>query len=86
MKIPLNDLKSENNFLKKEMEELIKFANDQNESEFIHPLIKAIMLHFWIGYLHPFTDGNGRLARLLFYWYLLKHNYWALFFPFINLT
>jgi Fic family protein len=35
------------------------------------------MIHFWIGYLHPFTDGNGRLARLLFFWYLLKHNYWA---------
>ena len=35
------------------------------------------MLHFWIGYLHPFTDGNGRLARVIFYWYLLKKNYWA---------
>ncbi|MGH9879658.1 MAG: Fic family protein, partial [Nitrososphaerales archaeon] len=37
----------------------------------------AIILHFWIGYLHPFTDGNGRLARLIFYWYLLKNEYWA---------
>lgn len=39
-------------------------------------MIKAIILHFWLAYIHPFTDGNGRLARTLFYWYLLKHNYW----------
>lgn len=65
-------------FVKKELEHMIKFANDDYENEiFIHPVIKAIMLHFWIGYLHPFTDGNGRLARLLFYWYLIKGNYWA---------
>ncbi len=65
-------------FVKKELEKLIKFANeDLVENKFIHPIIKAIMLHFWIGYLHPFTDGNGRLARQLFYWYLIKHGYWA---------
>lgn len=60
-----------------ELERLIQFANDETRESFIHPVIKAIMLHFWIGYLHPFTDGNGRLARLLFYWYLLRKNYWA---------
>ncbi|MFZ2975927.1 MAG: Fic family protein [Candidatus Moraniibacteriota bacterium] len=65
-------------FVKKELEELIKFANDESEKKsFIHPIIKAIMLHFWMGYLHPFTDGNGRLARLLFYWYLIRKGYWA---------
>jgi Fic family protein len=65
-------------FVKKELERLIKFANDEFEDEsFIHPIVKAIMLHFWLGYLHPFTDGNGRLARLLFYWYLIKKGYWA---------
>ncbi len=35
------------------------------------------MLHFWVGYLHPFVDGNSRLARVLFYWYLLKNGYWG---------
>lgn len=66
------------NFVKAEMIRLIDFANDGLEEQiFIHPVIKAIMLHFWIGYLHPFTDGNGRLARLLFYWYLIKKGYWA---------
>lgn len=65
-------------FVKKELEKLIKFANNKlGDEAFIHPIIKAIILHFWIGYLHPFTDGNGRLARLLFYWYLIKEGYWA---------
>ncbi len=67
------------NFVKSEIKRLIDFANAPSDinSEFVHPIIKAIMLHFWIGYLHPFTDGNGRLARTLFYWYLLKNDYWA---------
>ena len=33
------------------------------------------MLHFLIGYIHPFKDGNGRTARALFYWYLSKKGY-----------
>jgi Fic family protein len=65
-------------FVKRELKRLVSFANDESGTGiFIHPVIKAIMLHFWIGYLHPFTDGNGRLARLLFYWYLIKKGYWA---------
>lgn len=63
-------------FVKKELERLVDFANN-DEGGFMHPIIKASVIHFWIGYLHPFTDGNGRLARLLFYWYLLRHEYWA---------
>jgi Fic family protein len=31
---------------------------------------------FTIAYVHPFMDGNGRTARALFYWYMLKHRYW----------
>lgn len=65
-------------FVKKELKKLIKFANDElGDKDFVHPIIKAIMIHFWVGYLHPFTDGNGRLARLLFYWYLIRKGYWA---------
>jgi len=65
-------------FVIKEMERLINYANDKLlDEEFIHPVIKAIILHFWIGYLHPFVDGNGRTARAIFYWYLLRHGYWA---------
>lgn len=49
------------------------FAN--NHDRFIHPIIKAIILHFLIGFIHPFNDGNGRTARALFYWYALKNHY-----------
>lgn len=52
---------------------LITFIN--NEDDFIHPIIKASMLHFMVGYIHPFGDGNGRTARALFYWYLIKKGY-----------
>lgn len=65
-------------FVMAEMEKLIKFANDEDGGGFMHPIIKAITLHFWIGILHPFCDGNGRLARTIFYWYLLKEGYWAM--------
>lgn len=39
-------------------------------------MIKAILLHFTIGFIHPFADGNGRTARAFFYWYMLKRGYW----------
>ncbi len=55
------------------IEDLCTFANE--DDEFIHPIVKAIILHFLIGYIHPFVDGNGRTARALFYWYALKHHY-----------
>jgi Fic family protein len=60
-----------------ELKRLINYANKaEDDDEFIHPVIKATILHFWIAYLHPFVDGNGRSARIIFYWYLLKRNYW----------
>jgi len=63
---------------KKEIKRFLAYANDEQEDAFfVHPVIKAIILHFWLAYLHPFVDGNGRLARAIFYWYLLKHEYWA---------
>ena len=64
----------------KELEELMQsfcdFFNNNPKEEFIHPIVKASILHFLIGYIHPFVDGNGRTARALFYWYLLKNGYW----------
>jgi Fic family protein len=61
----------------KEIDSFIRYANDEDESGFTHPFIKAVILHFWIGFLHPFCDGNGRTARAIFYWYLLKKWYWG---------
>src|ERR1043166_4316274 len=63
-------------FSRRELDRLIEYANDN--TSFIHPVIKACILHYWVGYLHPFTDGNGRMARAIFYWYLLKNEYWAI--------
>lgn len=71
-------------FIKPETRRLIHYANDEGNDSFLHPIIKAIFLHFWIGYLHPFYDGNGRIARTIFYWYLLKKGYWAI--PFLPIS
>jgi Fic family protein len=63
--------------LDKLMSEFCRFANDSRKGDpFLHPITKAIILHFLIGYIHPFVDGNGRTARALFYWYLMKNGYW----------
>ncbi len=70
-------------FLKEQIEVFIKYANQDDGKYFTHPIVKAILIHFWIGYLHPFTDGNGRLARALFYWFLLRKGYWTfMYLPF----
>ncbi len=60
------------------MEEFCKFASDETNYGigFIHPIIKGIILHFLIGFIHPFNDGNGRTARAIFYWYVLTRGYW----------
>lgn len=62
--------------IEKLMESFCRFANEPESKEFIHPIIRGILLHFLIGYIHPFVDGNGRTARALFYWYLLSKGYW----------
>jgi len=58
------------------MKSFCEFFNENPKEDFIHPIVKASILHFLIGYIHPFVDGNGRTARALFYWYLLKNGYW----------
>jgi len=61
------------------LEKICAFANDKHDGEdgsrFIPPVIKAITLHFLMGYEHAFRDGNGRTARAIFYWFMLKHGY-----------
>lgn len=67
------------NFIDERLKTLCGFANDDhtglNGCDFVHPIIKAIILHFMMGYEHPFRDGNGRVARALFYWFMLKSEY-----------
>ena len=66
------------NTLKDRLHSLCEFANDDHseQNNFIHPMIKAIILHFMIAYIHPFGDGNGRTARAIFYWSILRSGYW----------
>ncbi len=62
--------------VEKLLQDLCSYANTIHENmNYIHPVIKAIVIHFMIGYIHPFLDGNGRTARALFYWYAIKHGY-----------
>ncbi len=60
------------------------FANGKTPGFFIHPVVRAIILHFWLAYDHPFVDGNGRTARALFYWSMLHHGCWL--FEFISIS
>jgi len=62
--------------VRERLERLCEFANGQNEDPFIHPVVRAIAIHFQIGYDHPFCDGNGRTARVLFYWSMMNSGYW----------
>lgn len=46
------------------IEELLAWLKS-SKRESIHPIIKAGILHLQFVSIHPFTDGNGRVARLL---------------------
>ncbi len=58
------------------LKELCKYFNETNARVYVHPIIRGIIIHFMVAYMHPFVDGNGRTARALFYWYMLKQGYW----------
>jgi Fic family protein len=60
------------------------FANAKTPGFFVHPVVRAIILHFWLAYDHPFIDGNGRTARAIFYWSMLHNKYWL--FEFISIS
>jgi Fic family protein len=70
--------------LPQRLEALCLFANGETPQVFIHPVLRAIALHFWLAYDHPFCDGNGRTARALYYWAMLNQGYWL--FEFISIS
>ena len=70
--------------LEERMAAMCDFANGKTPSGFIHPVIRSIILHFWLAFDHPFIDGNGRTARALFYWSMLRHKFWL--FEFISIS
>ena len=70
--------------LQDRMKQMCDFANGKSPDRFIHPVVRSIILHYWLAYDHPFVDGNGRTARALFYWSMLHHGYWL--FKFISIS
>jgi Fic family protein len=62
--------------LETRLQAMCDFANESAAAEFIPPAVRAILLHFWLAYDHPFVDGNGRTARALFYWAMARQGYW----------
>lgn len=66
------------------LEAMCSFANGETPDFFVHPAVRAILLHFWLAYDHPFVDGNGRTARALFYWAMLHSGYWL--FEFVSIS
>ncbi len=68
------------------LERLVAFANadDIEGDNYTHPIVRSILLHFQLAFDHPFFDGNGRLARALFYWSMLRRKYWMI--EFISIT
>ena len=66
------------------LQAMCDFANAKTPAFFVHPVVRGIILHFWLAYDHPFVDGNGRTARALFYWQMLHEQYWL--FEFISIS
>lgn len=62
--------------LPERLRKMCAFANGEKLQFFLHPVVRAVIVHFWLAYDHPFDDGNGRTARALFYWSMLSQGYW----------
>ncbi|WP_346237392.1 Fic family protein [Niabella insulamsoli] len=57
---------------------VFELYNNDAEPFFIHPIVKAALIHYLVVTIRPFKDGNGRMARLLAQLYLLKKDYWLM--------
>jgi Fic family protein len=57
------------------LKRLCDFANGVSDTSLVHPLVRATALHFMLAYDHPFVDGNGRTARALFHWCMLRQGF-----------
>jgi Fic family protein len=64
--------------LKDRLAGLCAFAIGDTPDWYIHPVVRTILVHLWVGYDHFFVEGNGRVARALGLWSALSRDY-ALF-------
>lgn len=58
--------------IKKALNEILEWLQEEKD---LHPLLKAAIFHHQFAYIHPFFDGNGRLARILTTYLLLREQY-----------
>lgn len=56
--------------LEKEMSEFLVWANDSEDGT--DPVLRAALGHLWFVTIHPFDDGNGRIARAIADWALAR--------------
>jgi Fic family protein len=57
------------------MGDLVKWYNAEEQKATLSPIRLAALFHYRYIRIHPFEDGNGRIARLLVNYILLRHNY-----------
>lgn len=62
--------------LPERLERLCAFANGDIGPDYLPSALRSITIHFMMGYDHYFEDGNGRTARALFYWSMLREGFW----------
>lgn len=62
--------------LEERLARLCDFANGRGDTGYMPPVLRAVAVHFVVGHDHYFVDGNGRTARALFYWVMLRNGYW----------
>jgi antitoxin component HigA of HigAB toxin-antitoxin module len=65
-------------FVEQRMNLLIKWYNDNKNK--LNPLVLASIVHNQFVFIHPFNDGNGRVARLLFNFILIKYSFFPIIF------
>ncbi len=75
MRSTKNEIKHEGiefQLIQNAIDEIISLTTKNNR--YIPPVIRGILLHYFIAYIHPFFDGNGRTARALFYFKAMRNN------------
>lgn len=66
--------------LPERLQRLCDFANGVGEyaSQYVPPLVRALVVHFMMGYDHYFVDGNGRTARVIAQWVMLREGFFLM--------
>lgn len=60
--------------IEEKMDDLFEYINKENENDLLDVYIKSQIIHYYLSYVHPYFDVNGRCARTLSMWYLIKQN------------